>query len=157
MLLTSHYLRNEKQIHGHGSQGPRDPVLMCSIISYCLFLQTNLHLTLSHIKLLAFHNSRPSHILSPLLRCWLVHLHISVAPPWYLSWHYPPHPGGDVRFDASTVPGKSLSWNFVTFYWTVRFHHLPPSLNYVPVNLLEGGDSVLLTPISLALCMASRI
>ena len=37
MLLTPHYLRNEKQIPGHESQGPRDPVLMCPLSSHTVF------------------------------------------------------------------------------------------------------------------------
>ena len=37
MLLTPDYLRNEKQIHGHGSQGPHDPVPMWPLSSHTVF------------------------------------------------------------------------------------------------------------------------
>lgn len=40
--------------------------LFSFVISYCLFFTTSLPPTLSHIQLLAFHTSRPSHIFFPL-------------------------------------------------------------------------------------------
>ena len=47
MPLTPDYLRNEKQIHGHGSQRPHDPVPMWPLSSHTVF--SSKQICISHL------------------------------------------------------------------------------------------------------------